>query len=505
MATIKTLNVGINATYKAFLHGTARARQGIASLAAFAAGPATAAIRVFQAGLNKGFGGVRRIAGFLSGIHGQIMGLAGAFGVMGASAAVAMKFDQIDGLKEVADNLGVSTARLSELRHAATLTSSSAEAMDGGLKKLAKNLGVAAAAGGPVADVLAELGLNAAALAAMPVTESFVEISEAMTGIENATDRARIATALFGKSGVDMLAVLQLGKKGLGEMAIDAQKLGASINDIDATRVAQANDAFDRMKAAIGGVAGQIAIKLSPLIEDAANRIAGLGSSGDGAATLVTNGFNMVVRALGFVGDAAHTVVLAFKFARKSIAALMQSVIDLALKAHMAARAAMPDITPKIVTDAFDKGIQQLQLMAVAARVTRDKWDKEFATEFQGKWWGEQFEDWVAQVESKKIEVPKPVMPPIEYEPPIVPSLALPEPPEMPEMPQQSTPREVGANLAGAVQRGSVDAYSAIVRAMASDKKNDELDEQKRQTALLRMQVEIAKRQVQQAIAVAVF
>ena len=154
------------------------------------------------AGLVKGFGS--RVGGLLSGglkFGGIAAGLTAALGGIGLGAMIDQQRAAVDATSKLADRLGVSTEALTGLTHAADLSGVSAEGLNKGLEKMLQNLGQAAAKGGPVADVLSSIGLNAGALAAAKPEAAFSQIADALKAIQNPAERAYAATQISARPG----------------------------------------------------------------------------------------------------------------------------------------------------------------------------------------------------------------------------------------------------------------------------------------------------------------
>jgi hypothetical protein len=86
-------------------------------------------------------------------------------------------------------------------------------------------------------------------------------------------DKVRIATALFGRAGIDMLPMLQGGSDALREMQRDAERLGLTFSQADFAGVEQANDSIERLEASVGALKRQLAIDFAPLFTVVAETI----------------------------------------------------------------------------------------------------------------------------------------------------------------------------------------------------------------------------------------
>lgn len=130
--------------------------------------------------------------------------------MVGAATGVwKVTADNIDAQTKLASTLGLTYAEYERLRYAAEAAGTSQEVLNGSLRRFTIGLSTAMSGTGPAADALGMLKLNAADLANVPLDQALAQVSEAMQGVENASDRAAVATALFGRQGLQMLPLLQ--------------------------------------------------------------------------------------------------------------------------------------------------------------------------------------------------------------------------------------------------------------------------------------------------------
>ena len=99
--------------------------------------------------------------------------------------------DAINSTRVMAERLGTSTEALSELQYAAKLSDVDNETLSSSLEKLNVKLAeTATGAGGPAAEALHKLGLNAKTLVGEGPVEAFKDIAAAMETIPNPAQRA---------------------------------------------------------------------------------------------------------------------------------------------------------------------------------------------------------------------------------------------------------------------------------------------------------------------------
>lgn len=187
--------------------------------------------------------------------------------------------NRLGDLKDAAEGIGITTEALQQLRYAAQLNGVEQETLQTSLEKLSKNLGSAAMGGKGLEKSLGALGLSATTLVNVPLEEALGIIADRMNEIESPTQRAAVASELFGKSGIKMLNMLSGGSEALRELADEANKLGVVINNDVISKAAEAGDKLDAMSMVISANLTTALINLAPVIIQAAQGIATLSSA----------------------------------------------------------------------------------------------------------------------------------------------------------------------------------------------------------------------------------
>jgi hypothetical protein len=173
---------------------------------------------------------------------------------------------QIDQINDLANMTGFSTEKIAGLGYAAKLSGVDIETLDGGLKKLVINLGKAQEAGSPAEQAFRDLGLSAKTLSAIGSDAAFDKIADAISRLPTPAQKAAAAVEIFGKSGINLINVLNESSGGLATFQKEAESLGLVFNKMDAEKVAIAFDAIDKASASLNGAFREMAIVDSPTI-----------------------------------------------------------------------------------------------------------------------------------------------------------------------------------------------------------------------------------------------
>lgn len=235
---------------------------------------------------SKGLSSLTDRAQFLSkGLKSMALVAAGAVSVGGLALMTKKALDAASALHDTATNLGINVEALQELRYAAEQSGVAQENFDKSLGKLIKNIGEAAQGSGAAKDAFNVLGVAVRDTEGnIRDTESiFRDVSDAMAGIENPTERVRLAFELFGKQGVALVGMLSEGSDATDKMRQRARDLGIVL-EADLVRDAEAaGDELETLGKVVSVNLSRALLDLSPLIADAAGLLSEL-AAGAGVA-----------------------------------------------------------------------------------------------------------------------------------------------------------------------------------------------------------------------------
>ena len=279
----------------------------------------TATAAGFDAEMKSAGRSVGTFGGIFSSTASKIAGLGSLIGVgFGAHELkefVGNSIETIDAMKDQAESIGVTTDALSRLRYAAQFAGVGNDALASAIGKMNVNLSKASDDGGAAVKVLEKLGLTADQLTSMSPEQAFALIADRLIQVDKFSDRAADAVAIFGKTGKDLIPVLDGGSAGLKEFYEEADKLGVTISQTDATKVEAAADAMQRVESAIQGIGNRLAIDLAPYIENASKSLTdfategeGMGPKVDGAIEMVATGITYAAGTLDLLSAGWYTV-----------------------------------------------------------------------------------------------------------------------------------------------------------------------------------------------------
>ena len=177
-------------------------------------------------------------------------------------SSVADTFDQFNDLSA---RTGIGVEALQGYSLAAKLAGVDTEAFGTAVQKLAVNIGKATP-GDALDKSLRSINLSVAELRGLAPEQQFATISDAISGLPTAADRAAAAVAVFGKQGAALAPLFREGAASIDELRERADRLGIIVDDVQISNIADMNDAFDLAKATVTGIAGQVIGNLAPAV-----------------------------------------------------------------------------------------------------------------------------------------------------------------------------------------------------------------------------------------------
>lgn len=240
---------------------------------------------------------------------------AGVLSVAGAVTMLSKALDTMDQLDEMSEKTGVSVEALSKLRFAGESVGTTTEQLGGGMRKLAKLMGEAAGGSDEAAEIFKTMGVSFKdASGNLRSTDKVLEdMAERFSGYADGPAKAALAMKVFGKSGEDMIPMLNLGKDGLATMATEAERLGINLGGDAAKAAADFNDNMKKLGLTVEAAGMSIMSQLLPsLMEISQALLAGIKNS---------EGFMDAILTMGTINP--------FKTQGENIRALSEELRDL--------------------------------------------------------------------------------------------------------------------------------------------------------------------------------
>jgi TP901 family phage tail tape measure protein len=216
-------------------------------------------------------GGLTQMASGASSLLSPIRALVPAVSAVGLVSMAKNALDNADALSKMAQRTGASVESLSKFQKAAELSDSSIEGVGKGLVQLSKSMVAAQNGTGAQAEAFNQLGISLknADGSLRSTDEVMLDLAEKFKTMPDGPEKTAAAMKLLGKSGADLIPMLNMGREGI-------EKLGGSMTTEFAQRAAAFNDKITEMGQKFGELGIKLGEGLLPALESLANSLLGL-------------------------------------------------------------------------------------------------------------------------------------------------------------------------------------------------------------------------------------
>ena len=199
----------------------------------------------------------------IMGIGSKVAGM--GLAITGSLTAAVVNFSNVgDTLGKMAARTGVAASTMSELGFAAEQSGGTIEDVESSLQRMAKNLGGIGPESIKTTEALQAMGLSVSQIQSMSPEDQFETIGAAIAEIQDPTQKAAAAMAVFGASGRQLIPMLG-DIKALRE---EARELGLSPSPESIRAAEEINDAINRVRRTIGATFYEIGAALAPMAMD---------------------------------------------------------------------------------------------------------------------------------------------------------------------------------------------------------------------------------------------
>ena len=234
--------------------------------------------------LEKTTSKTNALAGSMGKLGGAVAGLVG----IGAITALSRKVLALgDRLQKVSLQTGLAVEELEILQFAASQSGVGTEALNKSMQRFSRTIGDADQGLKESVDAFDLLGISITANDGKLKDSStlFVEVAEGIKAIEEPARRSAIASKLFGKSGGELLPLLQQGAFGIDMFADRLRKVGGIVGTDAANAISDFNDQMDLLNRAFTAKFAVMLVAILPFL-----------------TSLVEN-FDAIAKAVGFAAS----------------------------------------------------------------------------------------------------------------------------------------------------------------------------------------------------------
>jgi len=231
---------------------------------------------------------IESVGDSMGGMGAKIGALAKSVGALAVLAGVAAfgswiksAIDATDAASDLSQKTGIAIKDLAGLELAYQMGGMEADALASTQSKLSKAL-VDGSEG------LEKLGVKARNLDGSLKSNKQVmyELADRFAGMEDGAQKTALAMSLFGKSGADMIPMLNGGSEGMRELDKMAGKLGLTLSEEAVENAGNFNDTLDLLMLGGQGVARGIAAELLPTLSSLAGSFLTAMTEGDRLKTV---------------------------------------------------------------------------------------------------------------------------------------------------------------------------------------------------------------------------
>lgn len=202
---------------------------------------------------------------------GKALGVAGSIWASTGGAVVAFSkavADQIGKFDDLAKRTGVAATSLMELDHVAKLSGTTLENVTTSIQFLQRGMDDAQFGLGQAARGFERLGISVTDTSGKMKSSQAVmhEVADAIQNIEDPAQKTKIAMDLFGRSGTQMIQLMEGGSARMHALAADARFLGVSLSEQAIANAAKFGDEVDRVTSAVKGASFAIAGEWIPVL-----------------------------------------------------------------------------------------------------------------------------------------------------------------------------------------------------------------------------------------------
>lgn len=208
----------------------------------------------FAAGLAKA---QSSISTFEKNIKAFAITAAGALSLGAVGAAVQSVVNHMDELGKAAQKIGIPVEELSKLEYAGKLADVTLEDLTATLAKFSKNIAEVAAGGqNDAGKALAAIGVSAtdAQGRLLPTTQIISDIAEEFSVMRDGANKTALAIALFGKSGANLIPLLNGGRDAIASAGKELERFGGVVTAEASQQAQDYNDNITRLQTAFSSL-----------------------------------------------------------------------------------------------------------------------------------------------------------------------------------------------------------------------------------------------------------
>lgn len=267
----------------------------------------------FQQGLANAQGALSRFGQMAkAGLVAAAAASAAAIGGIGLGVKGAL--DSADDLSKVAQKTGIATDELSALKYAADLSGVSFETLQGSIGRLNRNMAEASLGTGAGAKAFQALGISVTGADGKLKSTSVIiaELSDKFAAMPDGAQKTALAMQLMGRSGAEMIPLLNGGSLSLRQMREEAEAFGIIVDTSTGKAAERFNDALSKLATVASGVMVRLSAEMAPTLAAIAEYFVEAARNSGGFASAIQTAGRIATEAAMLVMDAWYSLRLVF-------------------------------------------------------------------------------------------------------------------------------------------------------------------------------------------------
>jgi hypothetical protein len=282
---------------------------------------AVGAVKESSKEMSSSFGG---LGSALTGLLGPLAALGSIVGTITAIGEMVTHTAELgESLELTSQKIGMSVEDLSKLRYAAKMSGVDFDSLTTGLAKLSKNMAMAiqepTAQAAKAFNILG-ISVKDSSGNLKDTNTVFTELAEKFSTFKDSPEKTALAMQLFGRSGANLIPILNKGKEGLAELGLEAASLGDVMDDKAAKSAAEFDDKIKKLKAQGEGLTFAFGSALIPSIGVLADSFTG--------ASKETSVWSYILTGLSVALKGIITAVLGLKLAIELLFEISKSAFN---------------------------------------------------------------------------------------------------------------------------------------------------------------------------------
>ena len=193
----------------------------------------------------------------------ELQKIGAAASAVGAGIALAVRgqLNAADQLGKTAQQIGLPVEQLSQLQHAAALSGVSMSSLEISVRRLSQNMVDGA-------EKFEALGISVrnADGEMRRADEVMADLAAVLAEMPDGAEKTALAIDLMGRSGAEMIPLLNGGRDALREMMEEADRLGLTISEDTAQAAAEFNDNLQRLGGLVQGFIRIMSAEFAPVL-----------------------------------------------------------------------------------------------------------------------------------------------------------------------------------------------------------------------------------------------